>query len=297
MASTRRRGAPVKRAPDEAESDRQQLERANEAIRVLVEEAPDGIFVADFSGRYTDVNAAGCRMLGYTREEILGKTVMDLLPAEDLPRLSFNGDGFRGWDPGQRVESPPQGRRPRARRAEREDSRRRSLAGLRPGHHPAQGAGGGARGQAGEDLVRAQSVAKVGSWRLDFRRNELRWSEETHRIYGLAEAPQTYEAFLACVHPDDSGGPLDPAWTAAFAGQPYDIEHRVLVDGVVKWVRSKADLELDEHHALVSCIGITDDITDRKLHEEERRRGPRANRRSCPRWARFSRPRWSSGPS
>ena len=41
---------------------------------------------------------------------------------------------------------------------------------------------------------------------------------------------------------------------------------------MVKWVRSKADLELDEHQALVSCIGITHDITDRKLHEEELRR-------------------------
>jgi PAS domain S-box-containing protein len=34
------------------------------------------------------VNAAGCEMLGYSREELVGKTVMDLVPTEDAPRLA-----------------------------------------------------------------------------------------------------------------------------------------------------------------------------------------------------------------
>ena len=53
----------------------------------LVEQAPDGIFVADLDGRYTSVNDAGCRMLGYARDEIIGKTIVDLLPPADVPRL------------------------------------------------------------------------------------------------------------------------------------------------------------------------------------------------------------------
>ena len=36
-----------------------------------------------------------------------------------------------------------------------------------------------------DDLDRAQAVAHVGSWRLDVRRNELLWSEENHRIFGI----------------------------------------------------------------------------------------------------------------
>ena len=55
--------------------------------RNLFEQAPDGIFVADLDGRYTDVNEAGCRMLGYAREELSGKTIIDLLPPEDVERL------------------------------------------------------------------------------------------------------------------------------------------------------------------------------------------------------------------
>jgi PAS domain S-box-containing protein len=63
------------------------LEVAGERIHTLVDQASDGIFVADVQGRYTDVNAAGRRMLGYAREEIVGKTIIDLLPPEDAERL------------------------------------------------------------------------------------------------------------------------------------------------------------------------------------------------------------------
>ena len=70
------------------------LNRANEDVQAsrtrisqLVEHASDGIFVADLSGRYTDVNDAGCRLLGYSREEIVGKTIVDLIPPSDVERL------------------------------------------------------------------------------------------------------------------------------------------------------------------------------------------------------------------
>ena len=43
--------------------------------------------MADLHGRYTDVNDAGCRLLGFAREEIIGKTIVDLIPPEDVDRL------------------------------------------------------------------------------------------------------------------------------------------------------------------------------------------------------------------
>jgi PAS domain S-box-containing protein len=61
------------------------LEESLERTRELFQEAVEG---ADLSGHYTDVNAAACRMLGYRREELLGKTIMDLIPADDVGRLA-----------------------------------------------------------------------------------------------------------------------------------------------------------------------------------------------------------------
>jgi PAS domain S-box-containing protein len=56
-------------------------------LSALVDLAPDGIFVSDVDGRYTFVNEAGCRLLGYSRDEIIGKSIPDLIPAEDVERL------------------------------------------------------------------------------------------------------------------------------------------------------------------------------------------------------------------
>jgi PAS domain S-box-containing protein len=57
--------------------------RASEAgLRDLVELAPDGIFVADLKGHYTWVNAAASTMTGYSRDELLAMSIVDLIPSE-----------------------------------------------------------------------------------------------------------------------------------------------------------------------------------------------------------------------
>lgn len=56
-------------------------------LQMLVEQASDGIFIADVEGRYIFVNDAGCRMLGFSRTEIIGKAIFDLIPSEDVGRL------------------------------------------------------------------------------------------------------------------------------------------------------------------------------------------------------------------
>lgn len=54
-------------------------------------------------------------------------------------------------------------------------------------------------------LAHAQRIAHMGNWDWNLVKNELRWSDETYRIFGLV--PQafgaTYEAFLSSVHPAD----------------------------------------------------------------------------------------------
>lgn len=120
-----------------------------------------------------------------------------------------------------------------------------------------------------EDLNRAQAVARVGSWRLNVQSNELLWSDEAWRIFGLPRSERLgYETFLGTVHPDDRDY-VDQQWQAALRGKPYDIEHRILVDGTVKWVRERAELEFDEHGRLQGGFGTTQDITERKQAEAE----------------------------
>ena len=53
--------------------------------RSIMDQAADGIFIADRSGHYVDVNRAGCEMLGYTREEILTLHMRDLVVENAVP--------------------------------------------------------------------------------------------------------------------------------------------------------------------------------------------------------------------
>lgn len=120
-----------------------------------------------------------------------------------------------------------------------------------------------------KDLNLAQAVARVGSWRLNAQRNEFVWSDENHRILGIPKgAPLTYEGFLSAVHPDDRDY-VDERWKAALCGEPYDIEHRIIVDGEVRWVRDRAEVEFGAGGELVGAFGTTQDITERKRTEEE----------------------------
>jgi PAS domain S-box-containing protein len=119
------------------------------------------------------------------------------------------------------------------------------------------------------DLNRAQAVAKTGSWRLDVQRNELLWSDETYRIFGIPKGtPLTYETFLGAIHPDDKEY-VDQKWKEALRGASYDIEHRIVVDGKVKWVREKAEMEFHRDEKTVSGFGTVQDITERKQMENK----------------------------
>jgi PAS domain S-box-containing protein len=119
-----------------------------------------------------------------------------------------------------------------------------------------------------EDLDRAQAVGQIGSWRLDVRRDVLTWSDENYRIFGVPRGtPMSYEAFLTIVHPDDRAY-VDAKWSAGLRGEPYDIEHRIVADGGIKWVREKAYLEFDDSGKLLGGFGITQDITERRRAEE-----------------------------
>jgi PAS domain S-box-containing protein len=62
------RAATERKLRDEAADLRKQAVTA----RTLVEAAPDGCWILDSNGRILDVNAAYCRMSGYSRDELVG---------------------------------------------------------------------------------------------------------------------------------------------------------------------------------------------------------------------------------
>ena len=70
------------------------LQVSERRFRALFDDAADGIFTADEDGEFTDVNMSAGRMLGYTRDELIGMRIADLLAVEDLGRLEQSREYF-----------------------------------------------------------------------------------------------------------------------------------------------------------------------------------------------------------
>jgi PAS domain S-box-containing protein len=115
-------------------------------------------------------------------------------------------------------------------------------------------------------LREAERIVAVGHWELDLVRDELYWSDEIYRIFGLSpdEFGATYDAFLETVHPDDRDF-VNQAYTNSVESRSaYDIVHRLLLrDGTMKYVREKCRTEYDAEGRPVRSLGTVQDVTER----------------------------------
>lgn len=248
--------------------DEQALRESEERLAVFAATSFEGIVISE-RGRILDCNEQFARMMGYTPQELTGRLIETLVVPEDRARVLENirngresiiehamlrKDGERILIEAHGTTIPAQSPGGRRMTAVRDITERKRIE--------------QALRDSQADLNRAQSVAQIGSWRLDIRRNALHWSAESHRIHGIPRGtPLSYESFLATVHPDDRDY-VDRMWQAALRGAPYDIEHRLVVDGAVKWVRGRAEPEFDDAGDVLGGFGTVQDITSLKAAEQ-----------------------------
>lgn len=244
--------------------------------RTLFEESPDGVVIVDpHTARILEFNDKACKQLGYTRQEFKKLRVADVEAKETPKEIKAHIEKImrEGEDAFETLHRRKNG------------EPRNVLVWIKKinvsgkelfldvyhditEHKEAEIV----LHESREDLKRAQAVAHTGSWRLDVRRNKLLWSDETHRIFGIPKSRYlTYEVFLARVHPDDKEY-VDRNWKAALRGEPYDIEHRIVVAGKIKWIRERAEVEFDRRGKLRGGFGTCQDITERKHAEESLQR-------------------------
>lgn len=120
-------------------------------------------------------------------------------------------------------------------------------------------------------LADAQRIAHLGHWDYDPEKDELHWSDEIYRIFGLTrrEFSATLEAFQRSVHPEDVGY-VEESVRAAFEGRPVVFEHRIVrPGGEVRVVQERAEYVFDPEGRPARLVGTVQDITERKRAEEE----------------------------
>ncbi|MGH9946158.1 MAG: PAS domain S-box protein [Pyrinomonadaceae bacterium] len=133
-------------------------------------------------------------------------------------------------------------------------------------------------------LAAAQRITHLGSWELDLanledlNKNEVRWSDETYRIFGYepGQVEVTNELFYNSVHPDDRKHVAQVLAEAVEQRKVFNIEHRaVLPDKSERILHGQAELIFDKRTNMpIKLLGTVQDITERRrtnaaLHQSE----------------------------
>ena len=122
-------------------------------------------------------------------------------------------------------------------------------------------------------LARAETLARMGSWRWEPAGNVLVWSAELCRIFGLPEGTAlSPEKFSDLIHPDDRDRVTALIATATERGAPFHYRGKIRrPDGTERILDSQGDVERDRDGAVVSLFGFSRDVTEEVHAENERR--------------------------
>src|ERR1700730_11916120 len=118
-------------------------------------------------------------------------------------------------------------------------------------------------------LAEAQRLSKTGSFGWSVSTDEIRWSEETFRIFQYDRTTKpTVELILKRVHPEDAVHVKQTIESASMNGKDFEHEYRlVMPDNSVKYVHVVAHA-LSDKSGRIEFVGAVKDVTERKRADE-----------------------------
>ena len=121
-------------------------------------------------------------------------------------------------------------------------------------------------------LKESQRVAFIGSYKTDFITGFSESSEILSQIFGIdKDSVLSVPGWLQIIHPDDQEMMNDYFIHVVVAKhQSFNKEYRIIRqnDGETRWVHGRGEVAFNAEGEIISMIGTTQDITDRKLIED-----------------------------
>jgi PAS domain S-box-containing protein len=258
---------------------------SEQQYRLMYEDSPLPQWMYDLNTfKFMSVNEAAINHYGYSREEFLQMSVLDIRPAEDKEnviisskRMLANGTKRSGiW-----------------RHIKKDGtliyvniSSQKIIFNNRPCILVTAQDFSDAivfenkLKQLNEDLLQekkklseTQQVAKVGGWEFDIKEKRLIWSDEMYIITGLNRDAEIdlYDLYVQQIYAEDRPAMIEAFNLLLTTNKQLDVTHRIkLLTGETRFIRELAHLECDIHGEPFKLIGTMQDITDYKQLELER---------------------------
>ncbi len=259
-----------------------QRQRAHEQVRAsearlvaFADHSQAVMFLKDREGRYRLVNEQFLQRFGLRRDQVIGRTDLELFPRDQA--LSFAANDAEVLSLGAPLQFEESARYIEGERV--------SLVAKFP-VPDASGAVTGVGGVATDIterkrteqalreqrtlLAEAQNLAGLGSWEWDAANGRVTWSDELYRIYGVERERFTpsYEGYLERVHPDDRQQTRSMLARALMDERGFTFDERIVrPDGEVRYLRSRGELVRDDKGRSLKVLGTCLDITEQRNSE------------------------------
>lgn len=247
------------------------------SLRDVFDVLPRAIVVFDPDGRIVFWNRRAEELYGWTEDEVVGRTTIDVLspmePPEDdwdVVRRVLEGERYLGdrtvlHRNGERLRTsvltnpildPDGSVRWIVAAAEDVGDLRRSAR----------------RHQDLTDRLQlAIDAAGLGTWRWDLTTGSVHWDRRMEELFGFepGEFDGTFEAYRDALHPEDRDRVLARVQRAVEERSDYRVEHQVLLrDGSVRWIQGAGRVTLSPEGVVTGAIGCSMDVTDRVAARE-----------------------------
>jgi len=244
---------------------------------MVLETAPDAFVAVDAAGTITDWNAKAEQLFGWSRDEILGRSLAETLipPEQRASHLHGFHESVRSGD------------------VRNVDHARELIALHRDGRvFPVEVAVGVLSGEGDpsfdafirdvtnrrstEEVLRARerqlseamSLANLGSWSWDVGTGIVVWSDELLAIFGLApDAKIGYETYMESVYPDDRPTVQQMIAEAILTAEPFEYQHRIVrTDGSIRWLHCHGEV-VSGKRGPERLYGTAEDVTEERQAE------------------------------
>ena len=254
-------------------SEKEKLEQTNKLLSMMVQSSEDAIITKTLDGLITSWNPAAQTMLGYAPDEIIGKSILTIVPdnlVDDEKSILKRVSGGEKIADYQTVRKTKDGQLV---------SVSLSISPIIDNSGRIIGAASIARDITNlkkierelkiseQRFALAQEAADIASWEWYPKTRRISWSRNIEKVYGIPESEFNSDKFREMLHPDDRErviGILNELRDGKT--DKYDTEFRIIrPDGKTRWLSARG--KLFPNGEGMRLIGSNVDITSQKTYE------------------------------